>query len=112
MISIIYCIAVAVPPKPVKELIAVDIKSRSVKLIWTAPPVLTVAPVTSYDITAKVIKTKATFLISDVSSKETEKVITGLSPSTSYVFTIVAKNRIGKSNPTESTYVVTLESSG
>ena len=95
-----------------KELIAIDIKSRSVKLIWTAPPVLTAAPVTSYDIIAKVVKTKATFLFPNVSSKETEKVITGLRPSTSYVFTIVAKNRIGKSDPTESTYVVTLESSG
>ena len=95
-----------------KELIAIDIKSRSVKLIWTAPPVLTAAPVTSYDITTKVVKTKATFLFPNVSSKETEKVITGLRPSTSYVFTIVAKNRIGKSDPTESTYVVTLDSSG
>ena len=69
-VTIIY---VAVKPQPVKELIPVNIKSRSVKLIWTAPPIQIVAPVT-YDTTPKVTKTKATFMIPDVSSKETEKV--------------------------------------
>ena len=86
----------------------VDVKSNSVKLLWSTPPTLSLSPITSYEITIKDMGDFTEKKIAIVDIKKTKLVVKNLKPSTTYQFSIIAKNKLGSGTPREAAIIETL----
>lgn len=101
-------------PEQPQNLMAIEINSRNITLQWMEPHHNN-APVTGY----RVMFTRPDFLTGSgsgsgdgmmvVNSPEEAVVITGLHPGEEYVFTVVAFNDIGDSQPSSELTARTLE---
>ncbi|RWS27846.1 Down syndrome cell adhesion molecule-like protein Dscam2, partial [Leptotrombidium deliense] len=85
------------PPDAPQDLQIVEITSRSVKLAWS-PPYSGNSPITSYYIQYRsVLDTSKKVNHVTVPSGESFGQVTGLKPATMYIFSLIAENRIGRS---------------
>ncbi|RWS27565.1 Down syndrome cell adhesion molecule-like protein Dscam2, partial [Leptotrombidium deliense] len=97
------------PPDPPQDIMIVEITSRSVKLAWS-PPYSGNSPISNYYIQYRnALEAHKIFHNVSIQGSESFGQVTGLKPAVMYMFTLIAENRIGRSEPSRAVEAISDE---